>query len=897
MPGLRIAIPRRAVGTRGVIASLTAAFAIALATLGGAQAAQFVINGPPESGVFGDDIVVLPNGNIVVVDTLADGLVPQFDVGAVYLYRPNGQLINSLRGSSTNDFVGAGGIVVLANGNFLVLSPDWNNGADDVGAVTFGNASTGFAGNVGGVAVVSPSNSLVGTNANDSVGEDGVLTLTNGNYVVISNRWNGNIGAATWGSGTTGIQGAVSAANSLVGSNPGDRIGGFNSRALTNGNYVVVSPNWRNGTATDAGAVTFGSGTSGISGVVSPSNSLVGSRTADQVGSNGVVALGNGNYVVISSAWGSDLAANVGAVTFGSGTSGVSGVVSASNSLVGSTANDRVGSFGVVVLASNNYVVRSRDWDNGPVANAGAVTFGSGTTGITGTISAANSLVGSSANDLVGNNAVVALGASRYVVCSAVWDNGAIANVGAATFSGGGSGITGAVSSANSLIGSTADDNVCSGGVRALSNGNYVVASPGWDNGAIIDAGAATFASGTTGRTGAVTQANSLVGGTESDGVSGGGVVALTNGNYVVLSPLWDRGTGIDSGAATFGSGTTGISGAVSQSNSLVGSSGGDLVGNGGAVALSNGNYVVRSPSWRNGATAAAGAVTFGNGNIGINGLVTPSNSLVGSSPNDQVGIAGVIALGGGNYAVQSPNWDNNAAANAGAVTFGAGIGGVSGPVSVSNSVVGSAFDDRVGTPGVTAFGNGNFAINSSNWRNLSANAAGAITLGLSNGTVVGAITNVHSVLGTVANGGSDQRFAYDGMRNQLAIGQPRSNRVVLQRTGIATSIIIVGDTPDPSTIGQPVFFTATLSATPSTPIDGQMRFTASNGQTCTDVTPTVVSATTVNYSCAIAFNAAGEVAVTAEYFGSIQHAYSGSDFELHTTLGNTVFANSFEAP
>jgi ankyrin repeat protein len=39
------------------------------------------------------------------------------------------------------------------------------------------------------------------------------------------------------------------------------------------------------------GAVTFGSGTTGVSGIVSSANSLVGSVTDDLVGGNGVTAL------------------------------------------------------------------------------------------------------------------------------------------------------------------------------------------------------------------------------------------------------------------------------------------------------------------------------------------------------------------------------------------------------------------------------------------------------------------------------------------------------------------------------------------------------------------------------------------------------------------------------
>ena len=51
------------------------------------------------------------------------------------------------------------------------------------------------------------------------------------------------------------------------------------------------------------------------------------------------------------------------------------------NSLVGSTANDQVGSSGVTALSNGNYVVSSIYWNNG--GHAGAVTWGSGTAGVT----------------------------------------------------------------------------------------------------------------------------------------------------------------------------------------------------------------------------------------------------------------------------------------------------------------------------------------------------------------------------------------------------------------------------------------------------------------------------------------------------------------------------------
>jgi hypothetical protein len=164
--------------------------------------------------------------------------------------------------------------------------------------------------------------------------------------------------------------------------------------ALNNGNYVVISENWDNGAVTNVGAVTWGSGTTGRSGAVSSANSLVGSTASDQVGSSGVTALNNGNYVVRSPNWDNGAVANVGAVTWGSGTTGRSGAVSSANSLVGSTADDRVGSSGVTALNNGNYVVISENWDNGAVVDAGAVILGDGTLGTSGAVEAANSVLG-----------------------------------------------------------------------------------------------------------------------------------------------------------------------------------------------------------------------------------------------------------------------------------------------------------------------------------------------------------------------------------------------------------------------------------------------------------------------------------------------------------------------
>jgi hypothetical protein len=167
-------------------------------------------------------------------------------------------------------------------------------------------------------------------------------------------------------------------------------------------------------------------------------------------------------------------------------------------------------------------------------------------------------------------------------------------------------------------------------------------------------AGAVTWCDGTASTIGTVSVANSLVGTTANDHVGSGSVAALTNGNYVVLSPVWNNDGAKLAGAATWGNGTGGTVGAVSAANSLVGTRMYDQVGFGGVTALSNGHYVVASNIWNksSGAPATeveqAGAATWGNGVTGTTGPVLPTNSLVGTAPYDRVGLGEVRALPNG---------------------------------------------------------------------------------------------------------------------------------------------------------------------------------------------------------------------------------------------------------
>ncbi|MEX8508230.1 MAG: filamentous hemagglutinin N-terminal domain-containing protein [Leptothrix ochracea] len=524
--------------------------------------------------------------------------------GAVLQLDPQGHLSSVFYGLHPKDHVGSGGITPLSGPNtststnaFVIASPDWSGG---LGAVTWVGSS--------GAQAITADHALIGAQSGDRVGSGGVVALTHGNYVVSSPDWGPAYeGAVTWGNGATGLVGTVSSTNSLVGEIAGDRVGKGGVIALTNGNYLVVSPDW--GTNYQ-GAVTWGSGAGGLVGLISSSNSLVGGNL-DRLGSRGVIALVNGNYVISSPEWGPNYE---GAVTWGNGATGLVGTVSSANSLIGSISNDKVGSGGVIALANGDYVVASPDW--GPNYE-GAITWGNGATGLAGTVSSSNSLIGAP-SDHLGSGGLTRLSApnnNAFVIASPEWSNG----MGAVTWIGPQSTRINAIDASNSLIGSQAGDRIGSGGVVPLTRGNYVVSSPDWGSNR---EGAATWGNGATGLVGSISSTNSMLGSMPGDRVSSGGVIALAHGNYVVSSPDWGANY---EGAVTWGNGATGSVGQLSSANSLIGNPAEQL---GHSVwPLADGSYLVISHG-------GANLQCFGD--RGCIGVMLPSNRSFAMSTSTQ---------------------------------------------------------------------------------------------------------------------------------------------------------------------------------------------------------------------------------------------------------------------
>ncbi len=612
-------------------------------------------NTSDEIGVGG--ITVLPGGGFVVSSPYAGGQMGQVSWcnGVVGVNQSSTVQYKTLRGSTAGDLVGLGGVVVLPNGNYLVMSPDWNylGSAASAGAVTWCSGSSGYSG------TVFSGQSLMGNLASESVGLGGVVVLTNSNYLVVSPYWNGDSGAITLCNGQTGVNTEVTSANSLTGCfyvritvlsngnyvlyNPtwtnssggivgavsfyslssslsgafpvtgslkgalaNDSIGSGGIIPLNNGNYVVCSPNWSNG----VGAVTWCSGLTGRSGTVTNNNSLTGSMAGDRVGGGSITQLSNGNYVVCTPNWGYGL----GAVTWCPGNAPATNYVAKGNSLIGASLGNEAGLGGITPLANGNYVVCTPNWANGTATNAGAVTWCNGSTNTTAIIAPTNSLVGNLTNELVG----------AYTVYTYLPSGG--------------------------LYGSVS--NHFATAATALPNGNYVVTSPYWAPAGQTNLGAVTWGSGTVGVTGLVSSANSLVGSSNFDQVGCTATLSiygtspnytyitqiqpstkvLADGNYVFTSPTWANGTASRAGAVTWGSSLGGTAGTLAAGNSLIGGTTNDSAGNGGILTLTNGDYVVTSTNWNNGTNSNAGAISWTNNPSGLTGLITTNNSVLGGA-------------------------------------------------------------------------------------------------------------------------------------------------------------------------------------------------------------------------------------------------------------------------
>jgi hypothetical protein len=296
---------------------------------------------------------------------------------------------------------------------------------------------------------------------------------------------------------------------------------------------------------------------------------------------------------------------------------------------------------------------------------------------------------------------IIDLANGNYVVSDPFFDDGVLNNVGAVYLYNGHN---------HNLIsitkGSHTNDFVGSDLV-ALPNSNFLIKSESWNN----STRALTWVNGSTGISGVVDSNNSLTGGQDND------VQILPNGHFVVSNRRWFQFRG----AVTFVNADTGIKGVISDQNSFTGSNSGDQVGV-DVIALPSSDYVIRS-EWQN----FRGSVTLANGNSGIVGTITASNSLLGTQENDYVGLAGVTTMPNGNFLVKSPSWQNST--HRGAVTWVNRATGTSGEISVANSLIAKRSPTMAPFFELTILNNGNYLVYSRNLPFLSGQLHGATDL------------------------------------------------------------------------------------------------------------------------------------------------------------------------
>ncbi|MEZ6123937.1 MAG: hypothetical protein R3C49_12260 [Planctomycetaceae bacterium] len=232
-------------------------------------------------------------------------------------------------------------------------------------------------------------------------------------------------------------------------------------------------------------------------------------------------------------------------------------------------------------------------------------------------------------------------------------------------------------------------------------------------------------------------------------------VVPLSTGNVVVTAPFDDAG-GVDAGAVYLFNGATG-----ELISTLTGSRDFDAVGKGpnSIVPLTNGNYLVVSRGWNNGSIVAAGAVTFADGLTGISGIVSDQNSLVGASESDNLGFypeTEIFPLPTGDYVVSNPRASNMGVRGAGSVTHGDGVHGISGVVSAINSLMGTRRQDAFNE--IVVLANGDYISIRPYWDSPTVPDAGAITR-FDGETGIDGLRQCHEQSGGIANGnipGSD---------------------------------------------------------------------------------------------------------------------------------------------
>jgi WD40 repeat protein len=472
----------------------------------------------------------------------------------------------------------------------------------------------------------------VGDESFDTVGENGVEVLPNGNFVVSSSSeiMNGieEAGSVSLWDGSTGEPvGYV-----LVGDEPDDQIGFGRVVGLSNGNFVVTASRDDIDGVVDAGSVTL---IDGVTGVLI--GQLTGNSTRDRLGNLGAVELSNGNFVVVSPSDNEDGVARAGSVRLVNGVTGTQ----IGSALAGDVEFDFLGGGGVTALPNGHYVIASPSDDEGGIVDAGSVRLVDGFTGT----QIGSAYAGDADNDRVGLR-VRDLPNGNYLVASRVDNEGGISNAGSVRLFNGDT----ATAIGSVLVGDVHGDQLGSF-TDVLSNGNYVVASPLDDEDGIVDAGSVRLLDGITG----VQIGDAIVGESQDNSLGSRGIVVLANDNVVIASPGDDVGGIVDAGSVRLLDGEAG----VQIGGPLAGDDAGDQIGSSGAWDLSNGDFVVVSPL-----DDESGSIRLVDGTT----AEQIGDAIVGGATGDMFGATAQSSPNGDYHIVAMPGMDHNGMVDSGMV-------------------------------------------------------------------------------------------------------------------------------------------------------------------------------------------------------------------------------------
>lgn len=535
--------------------------------------------------------------------------------GIIYFYDMNGILRFKIEGDNTDDGISSK-VIPLKNGNWVVSFPsDDVNGIQNVGSVKLVNGITG--------AIIA---TIVGENSNDRIGAFPNYELSNGNFVIRS---------AITSKIVNGQTGAV------ITNLPGNTI----PFVLSNGNYVVSSPNENVGDLVKAGVTRLIHGTTGITIAA-----ISGDNTNDSQGYMNIQVLKNNNFTISTPMDDVNGIVDAGSVKLVNGSTGA--VIA---TYTGDNSEDQIGyqyNNHNEEFENNYFLITSPLDDVNNIVDMGTVKLVNGSSGaLIKTI-----LIGKS--HYVDQNGTL----TRGLEILQVNNNFVIANsydtVSEVAFAGSIKLFNGATGNLiSSFSGNNTDDYLGIWGLTKLSNNNFIVKSPFDDVNGISNAGSVMLINGSTGNLIATISGDNI---DDKYGYTSRTPI-LENGNFIIDASEDDVNSAVDAGSVKL---VNGLTGAVIVT--ISGDNTNDRFGREYSTKiLKNNNLVIENRYDDANGLTDNGSVFIVNGSTGA--IIS---HLVGDNDGDTFGGDFVVELSSGDILISTSLDDVNGITDAGSLTI-----------------------------------------------------------------------------------------------------------------------------------------------------------------------------------------------------------------------------------